>query len=885
VILKSQQRVGPYEVTGVLGKGGMGEVYRARDSRLQRDVALKVLPAVFAHDPERMARFQREAQLLASLNHTNIGSLYGLEESDTVRALVLELVEGPTLADQIKRGAMLFEDARPIALQIAEAFEYAHDKGVVHRDLKPANVKVTPEGKVKVLDFGLAKALADESAGSSDPNNAPTLTMGATAVGAIMGTPAYMAPEQAKGKRVDRRADIWAFGAVLFELLTGKTLWAGDGAADIMASAMRDTPPLEHLPPETPSAIRNLIARCLDKEPQTRLQHMGEARIVLQTGGPAQRAPENRPPDVILPHDRRPWAWIAATGVCALLAAALAVVHFREPAPEQRTVRFEIRPPGKSAFQSVSLSPDGRTLAFTADGGGGIRLWVRPLDSSQAQALAGTDGASYPFWSPDGANLGFFAEGKLKRIAATGGPAQILADAVEGRGGTWSPDGVVLFAPNQGGILYRIPAAGGSASAVTKLTSPGTHRFPQFLPDSRHFLYVAEGAAPGIYVGSLEGESPVRILSEDSNAVYCPPSRLNPDGYLLFTRQGALMAQPFDVRLLRPYGEALLVTGDAVYGAASYVPFSASASGSVAYALGIAKRQLVWRDRTGKQLGLVAKPDGISFESLSPDEKRVVFATGRVGSSTGLWLYDVARQTVEKFTFSAGISQSPVWSPDGSHIVFATSAEPGQQMLDIVVKPASGGAKAELLQRSVGYVRVNDWSADGKLVVYMPDTNSGKPDIWLLPLEGDHKPIPYLQNEFAKYHGQLSHDGKWMAYTSAESGQEQVFVQAVPATNARWLVSPKGGSRPRWRRDGTELFYVAADRTVMAVPVKTGAKFEAGTPKPLFGPLRPVAGTPYQFYYQPTADGQRFLVNEPAEEEGGAQPVTVVLNWQAGLKK
>jgi eukaryotic-like serine/threonine-protein kinase len=454
------QRLGPYEILSAIGAGGMGEVYRARDGRLNRDVALKILPEVFAADPDRMARFEREARVLGALNHPNIAAIYGLEEFGSSRALVMELVEGETLADRIARGPIPLDEALPIAKQIAEALEYAHDHGVIHRDLKPANIKVTPDGTVKVLDFGLAKALMDEPV-AADPRDSPTLSMAPTMTGVILGTAAYMSPEQAKGKPVDRRADIWAFGVVLFEMLAGKPLYSGETAAETLAAVMMKEPVLEALPKDTAPAIQNLLRRCLEKNPQQRLQHIGEARIViggiLSAGAPAVQPVAAQRQQ----HNFTPFVAALATVLLVALAGTYFFIHFRQTRPQERSIRFEIAPPERTTLSMFRLSPDGRYLAFTALGGGRNQLWLRSLDSLQAQALQGTDDPSYPFWSPDSSYIGFFAQGKLKKISVTGGPPQTLCDAPAGRGATWNNDGVILFAPNLTGGLYRVSAAGG----------------------------------------------------------------------------------------------------------------------------------------------------------------------------------------------------------------------------------------------------------------------------------------------------------------------------------------------------------------------------------------------------------------------------------------
>jgi len=557
-MLSGGTKLGSYEIVAQIGAGGMGEVYEAHDTKLGRDVAIKVLPEAFAHDPQRLSRFQREAKMLASLNHPNIATIHGLEESQGTHYLVMELVPGETLRERVAReGALPVDEALGIARQIAEALEAAHEKGIVHRDLKPANVKVTPEGKVKVLDFGLAKAFAGDTE-TSDPPNSPTLSHAATMQGVILGTAAYMSPEQARGKVTDKRTDIWAFGCVLYELLTGKAAFSGEDITDILAAVVRAEPDWSELPQATPSKIRDLLRRCLQKDKTLRLRDAGDARIEIHeilTASPAV--------DAVPPPPRSAFPWIAATAVLLIAIAALSFVHFREVPAPQPSARFQVPPPEQSAVSMFQLSPDGRNIAVTALSEGRNRLWIRPLDSLQWQLLQGTDDASYLFWSPDGAYIGFFAQGKLKKIAVSGGPPQTLCDAPGGRGGAWSTTGVILFTPNLTGGLYKVSTAGGVPEPATKFTfsSPSdSQRYPEFLPDGRHFVYLEDRMDNvAIYAGSLDGTPPTRLLPDLSNAVYVPPIPPETMGHLLFRREGSLMAQPFDPGRIRLTGEVFPV--------------------------------------------------------------------------------------------------------------------------------------------------------------------------------------------------------------------------------------------------------------------------------------------------------------------------------------
>jgi serine/threonine protein kinase/Tol biopolymer transport system component len=768
--IPSGTRLGSYEVVAQIGAGGMGEVYRAHDTKLARDVAIKVLPANFVNDPERLSRFQREARMLAALNHPNIATIYGLEQSGGVTCLVMELVPGETLAERVKAGPLPIEEALKIAVQIAEALEAAHEKSIIHRDLKPANVKVTPEGKVKVLDFGLAKAFDADSA-TEDISNSPTLSRAATMQGVILGTAAYMSPEQARGRSVDKRTDIWAFGCVLYELLSGKQAFHGEDVTDILAAVVRAEPDWNALPAATPQKLRDLLRRCLKKDKTLRLRDAGDARIEILEILTAAPTDDSAPPP-----PRAAFPWIAATAVLLVALAALSFVHFREVPVQQPSTRFQVPPPEQSVIQMFRLSPDGRSIVVSALSEGRNRLWIRPLESLQWQLLQGTDDASYPFWSPDGANIGFFAQGKLKKIAVAGGPPQTLCDAPGGRGGTWSATGVILFAPNIAGGLYKVSTAGGVPEPATKFTASDlsdSERYPDFLPDGRHYLYLEDGAGnTGIYAGSMDGTAPARLLPDISNAVYVPPTPPRINGYLLFRREGSLMAQPFDAGRIRLEGEIFPVAeqvGIAVN--TGLGAFSASNNGELAFRTGgtAGNREFTWMDRAGKRLATVTKPGIFRSGALSPDEKRLAFAiSNESGDLTDLWLQDLERGVISRFTFEEGASYSPVWSRDGSRIVFAH--RDAGALYAIYQRAAIGTGKAELILRTAVNTSTWDWSPDGKYILYSDYQDKTKYDLWLLPLEGDHKPIPYLQTPFSELRGQFSPDGRWMAYVSDESG-------------------------------------------------------------------------------------------------------------------
>ncbi len=932
--LTSGTRLGAFEVAELLGAGGMGEVYRARDTRLGRDVAIKVLPEDFAHDPERLARFRREAQLLASLNHPNIAAIYGLEEQDGLRYLVLEYVPGQTLAERIGtsapaggrtrgsaptgaagpggphgRGAPMcapsagrtrrfaptplpVDEALEICKQIAEALEAAHEKGIIHRDLKPANVKVTPEGKVKVLDFGLAKAFEPEGS-AADLSQSPTISAVASRAGVILGTAAYMSPEQARGKAVDKRTDIWAFGCVLYETLTGKAAFGADTITDTIAAIIKNEPEWSALPAETPAAVRTLLRRCLQKDPRERLRAAGDALLELKQPPAAEailppRAAGARPRAMV-------WAITATAALATAIALLLALVHFREAPPEQRLIKLTLLPPDKTSFGAIAVSPDGRRVAFTAtDASGKTQLWVRPLDALAAQPLAGTEGARHPFWSPDSRWIGFSAEGKLQKIEAAGGPPQRLASAPP-YGGAWSRDGVIVFAPSFNSPLMEVPAAGGEPKPVTQMDASRqeiSHRWPQFLPDGRHFLYFIHSGQPerqGIYLGSLDSKEmgakeKTRLLATDSSAAYAGP------GYLLFVRERALMAQRFDTGKLELSGEAFPVAEPVGVGAGTRrARFSVSESGVLVYDSIGGGNQLVWLDRSGKPLETLGPPGLYWSVDLSPDGRRV--AASRTDPQTGsidIWLFDLARNSSSRFTFHPANEGTSVWSPDGRRIAFFSSRD---GPLNLYQKPASGAGEEELLLKTNANKYPTDWSRDGRFLLYTGFDPKTRADLWVLPLSAEpknaeRKPMLFLRTEFVERNGRFSPDGKWVAYESDESGRFEIYVRAFspgqPGSGGKWPVSTGGGVEHCWRRDGKELFYLAPDRKLMAVQVKAGAGFQAGIPRPLFQTR--VAGFSFLGRYAVTADGQRFLISSEAEGAAG-EPATVILNWPAALKK
>ncbi|MFN7986951.1 MAG: protein kinase [Thermoanaerobaculia bacterium] len=887
--------LGGYRVSAKLGEGGMGEVWRATDERLGRDVALKVLPAAVAGDPERLARFEREARVLASLNHPSIATLFGLETFDGRHVLVMELVEGEDLSERIARGPIPLAEAAPIALQIAQALEAAHEKGIVHRDLKPANVKLRPDGTVKVLDFGLAKAW-EENAAQNSLSISPTITRHDTKAGVILGTAAYMAPEQAAGLATDRRADVWSFGVVLWEMLTGRKLFEGETVSHVLAAVLKDSPDLAALPKDLPPVVSSLVSSCLKKKPARRLQSIGDARVTLEdwlaqpesfaAAAPAPASAANAPA-------RRgvraalPWA-VAAVGLAAGLAGAF--LASRSPAaplvkaslgtPEGTTFSLNPESPGP-----VALSPDGRRLAFSAqDADGKVRIFVRNLDSTTAHALAGTEGAGYPFWSPDSRWLGFTVRSDrvLRKIDVTGGPPVTLCAAPNAKGGSWSPEGTIVFAPDATGPLHRVSSAGGTSQPLTKVDAANhnSHRHPRFLPDGKRFLFFARGVAPdrgAILLGSLDGGANREVVRATSQAEYA-------SGHLLFVRERVLVAQAFDAAKGTISGEAVPIAEDLlVLAGAALSVFSTSTNGVLAYLTGKAEiaASLEWRDREGKVLGMLGEPAVQRVAQLSPDARLVAAQMNDVAIGTNdLWIYDVARGLRTRFTFDPGEDTQPTWSPDGRSVYFASNAKGATA---VYRKAIEGAGEVELVSSSEDSLQPTSVSPDGRflLVNRSTTTAASKSDIVVLPLEPKGELRPFRATEFSEAWGAFSPDGKWVAYTSQESGEFEVFVTPFPGPGRRWQVSPHSGVYPQWRADGRELFWIQMDGQLAAAEVSAeGDGFRVGAVTPLFRLAAPTPGGPT---FSPARDGKRFLVAPQAVQKPGSL-LTLVLGWPRELE-
>ena len=870
-----QFSIAHYRTTTKLGEGGMGEVWRATDTKLGRDVAIKILPEAFAGNADRMARFTREAQVLASLNHPNIASIYGVEE----RALIMELVEGPTLSARIAEGALPVEEALPIARQIVEALEHAHEKGVIHRDLKPANIKVTPDGVVKLLDFGLAKAAEETSAAPSggSPTMSPTMSLELTRAGVILGTAAYMSPEQARGKTVDKRADIWAFGVVLYEMLTGcHPFGVGGTITDTLAAVVLKEPDLGALPAATPPHIRPLLDRCLRKDPKTRLRDIGEARVALDEPLALSAAAAPKPSLV-------PWA-LAALGVAAGIAG-LSVAWMRPKPPEPAVLRFPLPLPentvesiSRAAVQAVP-SPDGTSVAFVAASPDGTTsLWIRSLRSTSARRLENTESANFPFWSPDGQFLGFFADDKLKRIAVSGGSPQTVCGTptsggsqINGDGGTWNRDGLILFSLGGGSGILRVPATGGLPASATKLEQAARetkHAWPQFLPDGRHYLYFSRNADPrksAIYVQELDSDRRTKVLNNDLRAAWSPP------GYLMFAREGALWAQRMDPKTFQLTGApAQVAEGVSSNEANGRAAFAVSDSGVLVYrGAALPTSQIVWYDRSGRRIAAVGKPGAYGGLRLSPDQKRI--AVNLLSANhIDLWIMDLASGSLTRATNDGrGSSVVGPWSPDSRRIAM-------NRMLGGILELTLSSGKTRDLSKEQLFAF--DWSRDSQVIVATDE--SGRHLAAMEP-DGSREARTVDDVTYHRFAFALAPDGNWAAYGSFESGRSEIAVASFPSFREKRQISVDGGLLPQWRNDGREIFFLSPDGMLMSADIRLGSQIEAGVPKPLF---KIVEGGPRTYPYAASGDGRRFLATEDAQKSQLA-PFTVVFNWTAELKQ
>ena len=892
--LAQGSKLGPYEIVGPIGQGGMGEVYRARDTRLDRTVAIKVLSSHLSSDTEARLRFDREARAISSLNHPNVCVLYDVGHQDGTDFFVMEYLEGETLAERLAKGPLTCEQLLKYGIEICEGLEKAHKNGVVHRDLKPSNIMLTKSG-AKLMDFGLAKSAPVVTSASSSLTMTmlnPSGDRPLTAEGTIVGTFQYMSPEQVEGKEADARSDIFSFGTVLYEMATAKRAFTGKTNASIVASILAAEPqPISSVQPMSPPSLDRVVKICLAKDPDERWQTAHDVKLQLRwiaEGGSQAGVPV----PITARRKNRELALAIAAAMLLVTSVVLSVLYFKSGLIETRTIRAYIKPPADSTFNfsgfgsGFALSPDGLRLAYSADKNGKFSIWIRSIDSLQAQPLPGTDGASFPFWSPDGKWIGFFAGGKLKKIAAAGGPPLTLADAALPRGGSWNRDGIIIFAPSINQPIFRVPDSGGTPVPVTSLDGPHnvtTHRWPQFLPDGRHFIYLSgtpflprESPANAIEIASLDSKQARVLIHAHSSAQYA-------SGHLLFVRQNTLMAQAFDPKRLEVSGDAVPISDSIVEDSGTLKNlFSVSDNDTLAYvegSVGIA-RQLLLLDREGKKIGQVEGEEGYGLPMISPDGKKISYTIDTSGYD--VWTYDLDRNMKTRLTFGSASSQSnlsQVWSPDGKSIAY-TCVREGK--FGVCRKPSDGSGNEETLLEPASELRyVNDWSRDGKFIA-LRQPAQGAYGIWILPLTGERRPYVFLQSQFTQTFPAFSPDSKWLAYCSNESGEHKIYVVPFPGPGGKWQISPGSGCSPRWGGDGKELFYITIDNKMMAAEVKAkGSSFEVGSVHELF------QAHPYSFFqfqsFDVSADGKRFAIVEPSGQSATA--ITLVVNWLADVKK
>ena len=883
-MIEAGTKLGRYEIRSKLGEGGMGEVYRAYDEAMHREVAIKVLPAALSADKDRLARFEQEAHTAGSLNHPNILVVHHIETHDGAPYIVSELLEGETLRDRMGGVALPQRKAIDYALQIAQGLAAAHEKGIIHRDLKPENIFITKDGRVKILDFGLAKLTGSD--GTQSQTEVPTRRVN-TDPGMVMGTIGYMSPEQVRGKPTDHRSDVFSFGAILYEMLSGRRAFRGESTADTISAILREDPPdLSSTSGNINPALERVVNHCLEKSPEERFNSARDLAFALEAlSGPVTTSGDTTTILAKLPVSKRNRrelvAWSVA-GLFLIAAVVLSWLYLRRPAVAEPLTSFVIAAPSDAVeVSSPAISPDGRNLVFVAISQGKRSLYLRSLASTEAHPIAGTDDGHSPFWSPDSRFIGFFANNKLKKIEATGGPVQTLCAAQSDYGGTWNEDGLILFSLDTKGI-NRVPAGGGTPTPVLPLEAARkelAQAWPFFLPDGRHFLYQSWNGRSddsAIYVAALDGSDRKFLVKADSSPVYAAP------GYLLFARGATLTAQSFDARKLQLAGEPFPVAEKIGYNFSnSNSSVSVSGNGTMVYSAGdLTKRQLTWFDRSGKQLGTLGPPSETNDIVLSRDGKRLAMQ-GLTEGNSDIWLMDLARGVPSRFTFEPSTDDDPVWSADGNQIVFSSGAANGDATLNLYRKVSSGAGTPEMLLQTDVSKEATDWSSDGRFILFQVYTDTSM-DIWVLPLFGDGKPYPIVNSQFEEWDAYFSPDGRWFAYSSNETGRFEVYVQTFPPAGGKWLISNGGGSQPHWRGDGKELFYIAPDKTLMSVDINAGATFEVGTPKPLFTTQVSAFNAPNR--YVVTADGQRFLVNSPAGEVSHT-PITVVLNWTSGLKR
>jgi Tol biopolymer transport system component len=880
--LSPGSKLGPYEIVAPLGAGGMGEVYRARDTRLGRDVAIKILPQQLSNDPVRKQRFEREAKTISSLNHPHICVLHDVGHQDGIDYLVMECVEGEALAKRLEKGALPLEQVLKYGAQIADALDKAHRSGVVHRDLKPGNIMLTATG-AKLLDFGLAKPAAP-LASVATLTAAVTQSSPMTEQGAIVGTFQYMSPEQIEGKELDGRSDIFSLGAVLYEMLTGKRAFEEKSQLSVASAILEKEPaPISTVKPLTPPALDHAVKKCLAKLPDERWQSAGDLASELQWVVESSGQTGGAVPLAAAGNAQKALPWLISGAL--LIGLIVVATWWRNAKPAENTMHFYAPLPFPA--RDIAVAPNGHTVAVVAyrESAGKNVLWIYELGSPDARSLADTEGANFPFWSPDNRSIAFFADGKLKKLEASGGPVQTVCDAPSGRGGTWNKDGVIVFTPDarSGVALYRVSASGGTVTTVSNLDkSRGelSHRWPMFLPDGTHYLYMATNFAgrkdvDAIFVGSLDSNEKRFVVEATANAAYAEP------GYLLFYRDKTLLAQPFDQKRFAVTGEPTTILTDIQYQPqVKRAVFGASENGLLVAqsGSGLVLSQLVWFDRKGKELGVVGKPDVYGNVFIAPNGKSVAVSMMDIASqNTDIWAYDLQRGSSKRLTFDPAADSVPIWSPDAARLVFASNRL--FSFNNLYMKNSDGAQEEKIVVHGDIDKFPNDWSRDGKYILYTQDT-----DLWLVTLP-ELKSRLFLKAPSVLRNGQFSPDGKWVAYASNETGKWEIYVTSFPEARGKWQVSTGGGEQPRWRGDGKELFYLSSDGKMMAAPVTTGANFDASTPVALFQatPRQPVPIYDL-FVYDVNRDGQRFLINTEVKQAEAA-PMSIVLNWPAKLNK
>ncbi len=884
--LQSGTKLGPYEILSPLGAGGMGEVYRARDTRLEREVAIKILPESFAADADRLRRFEQEARAASQLNHPNIIVVHDFGAQDGSPYVVQELLEGETLGERLRQGPLAPRKAVEYGLEVARGLAAAHEKGIVHRDLKPENIFLTSDGRVKILDFGLAKLVVTEP-DSSGISEAPTAAL-KTRPGVVMGTAGYMSPEQVRGKPTDARTDIFSFGAILYEMLAGRRAFHRDTSAETIAAILKEEPPeFSTLGKSIPPTLERVVNHCLEKSAELRFQSAKDLAFALQSASGSEStmamAPGREP-------GKRAWPlWVAAAS--AAVAIALAVVLFTRPTPVPERMQFAI--PLEAEVSNLALSADGRMLAFVSrdDGSGENMLYFERLGEPRATQLSGTEGASYPFWSPDNTYVGFFANGKLEKAPLSGGHSQVIAAATFGRGGSWSSKGIIIYAPDAGGPLWRVNADGTNPAPLTDkvfLNTENSHRWPVFLPDGEHYIFwsgtfgsVTTDQVSGLYVSDLAAREKKEITRAVSNGGYA-------NGYLYYVDdRKSLIAVRVDVKSGKTTGEPVVISDHLTYQpSVFYGVFSVGGAGDVVYSTssGAALSVMAFCDRAGKELARFGEPEVMANPTLSPDGKRAAVDIADLKTANvDVWIEDLERKTSSRFTFDPAEEVTGVWSRDGGSVAYRSI---GPNSVTTELKNASGSQPPKQIFKSnnADDIMPNSWALDGRSLLCTYQPFSGGSDLVILdPATG--KMTPFLATKANETNGQISHNGKWAAYASNESGDWEIYVTTFPGAQGKWQISRGGGTQPRWRGDDKEIYYLDLKGVLTAVPVSSEGTFSAGAPQPLF-PIRsraPISSTDL-YSYDVEKDGKRFLVDRYVKPDH-IQPLTVVLNATAEGRK